>query len=66
MITGVAIQGDTRYAFSSNPDMDALEQLEKMARKGFTAFAFRIGTGVILLMRESLRTVILEARDKEN
>jgi hypothetical protein len=66
MIAGVAIQGDTQYAFSSNPDVDALEQLEKMARKGFKAFGFRVDAGVILVVGESLRTVIPEARDREN
>jgi hypothetical protein len=30
MIVGVAIQGDERYAFSVNPDIDALEQLEQI------------------------------------
>jgi len=66
MTTGVAIQGDKHYAFSSDPDLDALAHLEQMAGKGLNAFGFRIATGVILLVGDSLRTVIVEACEVEN
>lgn len=66
MIIGVAIQGAKQYAFSSDPDIDALEHLAQMAEQGLNAFGFRIDTGVILLVGESVRTVILGAGEKEN
>ena len=66
MITGLAIQGDKQCAFSSDPDMDALEHLEQMARKGVNAFGFRVAFGVILLVGDSLRTAIVEACETDN
>jgi len=66
MITGVTIQGHKQYAFSNEPDMDALEHLEQMARKGVNAFGFRVALGVILLVGDSLRTAIVEACETDN
>jgi hypothetical protein len=66
MTAGVAIQGGKRFAFSSDPDMDALAHLEQIAGKGLNASGFRIDEGVILLVGESLRAVIVEACEREN
>jgi hypothetical protein len=66
MITGVAIQRNTHYAFSSDPETDALQHLEQMAGEGFNAFGFRIVGGAILLLGESLRPVVVEASENEN
>jgi hypothetical protein len=66
MITGVAIHGDEQCVFSSDPDVDALGHLEQMARKGVNAFGFRIASGVILMVGDSLRTVIVEACETDN
>jgi hypothetical protein len=66
MLTGVAIQRGKQCVFSSDPDVDALGHLEQMVRMGVNASGFRIASGVILLVGDSLRTVILEERKTES
>ena len=66
MLTGVAIQGGKQWVFSTDPDVDALEHLEQVIRMGVNALGFRIASGVILLVGDSLRTVIVEERETDN
>jgi len=46
--------------------VDALGHLEQMVRMGVNASGFRIASGVILLVGDWLRTVILEERKTES
>jgi len=62
----VAIQGDTQSLCASDLDIDALGHLKQMARKGVIAFGFRFASGVILLVGDSRRTVIVEACETDN
>jgi hypothetical protein len=66
MTAEVAIQGDKHYAFSSDPDREVIAHLEQMAGNGLNASGFRTARGVILLVGDSLRTVIVEACEVEN
>jgi hypothetical protein len=66
MATAETIEGDNHSAFSSESDEDALAQLEQITGNGLNASGFRIGIGVILLVGDSLRTMIVEECETDN